>query len=219
MGTRLVIDKNFRRRADTIERHDALVGTRFGRLLVVGWAGVSGRRHYLTCECECGVKGSFCLANLRSGHSRSCGCLSREVAVTSNTTHGLTNHSLYRVWAGMKSRCTDKQHPKYANYGGRGITVCDRWASFPAFLEDMGERPEGTSIDRVDNNGDYEPSNYRWATGEQQARNKRSTVLSDEKVRIIRGSDLTHAELGRQLDVCQTLVRKVRSGSLWKSVV
>lgn len=145
-----------------------LTGMSFSRLTVIGEA----RKHYWLCRCECGVEKSIYQSNLISGRTRSCGCLNRE-NLNVKGTHRKTGTEAYRVWAAMKARCYRVTSKDYPNWGGRGITVCDRWKnSFENFLEDMGDRPPGFTIDRIDVNGNYEPGNCRWATKEQQSRNK-----------------------------------------------
>lgn len=155
-----------------------LVGQKFGRLTVIelGMTQSWGRRMWV-CMCECGSVTNVVTQSLKSGNTKSCGCYNREVVVGLKTTHGHAGSPEYVSWASMKNRCNNKKGNRYADWGGRGIRVCDRWnGSFENFLEDMGERPSiEHTIDRYpDVNGNYEPDNCRWATPKQQNRNKRS---------------------------------------------
>jgi hypothetical protein len=156
-----------------------MLGLTFGRLTVVERAENYRRLAQWLCECECGGSAVVRGSSLRSGQTRSCGCLALEHtrSIQREPTHGHTRgglkHPLYAAWAAMRQRCQNPAHHGYANYGGRGITVCERWRDFGAFLADMGERPEGLTLDRIDNDGNYEPGNCRWATALEQRHNQR----------------------------------------------
>jgi hypothetical protein len=158
-----------------------LLGHVFGRLTVVARAGSSPAGAALwECRCECGntvvVNGHLLRDRPSRQGTKSCGCLHREAVAAINWKHGLQrdNKPEYNTWHGMLRRCYDPNHRAYPYYGGRGIKVCDAWRnSFPQFLADMGKRPEGMTIERENNHGDYEPGNCIWATWVDQNCNRR----------------------------------------------
>lgn len=165
-----------------------LAGQRFGRLTAYSYAHVqlsSGRRMAAwLCICDCGNKKVIQGHHLRGGKSLSCGCLSTDAVVERNTIHGLSKTPRYLCWKAMMNRCYREDVVEYQNYGARGIRVCDRWRfgengkhPFVCYIEDTGEQPSPAhSIDRIDNDGNYEPGNVRWATKAQQMANRRTSI-------------------------------------------
>jgi hypothetical protein len=155
-----------------------ITGKVFGRLTVLSLAGKNNHRVLMwNCICSCGKKTITCGTSLRSGNSKSCGCLRLENTINANTTHGKSKTNLYKVWTSMICRCYVKTDANYSSYGGRGITVCDSWkTNYQNFLDDMGEPAIGATIDRIDNDKGYYLENCRWATRVQQQRNIRSNV-------------------------------------------
>jgi len=174
-----------RQKVGTMPARLKLEGQRFGRLTVIEFAEVRKRHAYWHCVCDCGEKLVVGASNLSSGKAKSCGCYHRDVSSQANTTHGMTRNgkrdmqSIYVRWKSMKNRCSNPANPAFNNYGGRGIKVCERWQTFESFYADMGDPPEGMTMDRIDNNGDYEPGNVRWATMSEQRKNQRPKRVID----------------------------------------
>lgn len=189
-----------------------VIGQRFGRWTVLGVAPDSTpAKQLLHVRCDCGAeKTTVLLANLLRGLSRSCGCYQRDRAGESTRTHGKSRTREHRIWCGMISRCTLVTNVKYPRYGGRGIKVCERWRrSFADFLADVGPAPSPRhSLDRIDNDGNYEPGNCRWATAVEQGMNTGKNVVLE-----IRGEKLCVTEWARRYGIAMTTVwNRLRRG-------
>lgn len=154
-------------------------GQRFGRLVTLNLVQ-SGRRERWLCQCDCGKTKIVSKLSLVHGKTTSCRCLANELTTARNTTHGKTKTRTYRIWQAMINRCKYPSNKAWKHYGGRWISVCEEWKeSFTLFLKDMGEAPPGHTIERVNSNGNYEPSNCRWATQSDQTRNtSRSRLIT-----------------------------------------
>ena len=157
-------------------------GKRFGRLTVISQRGSKNSAVCWDCICDCGAIVNVRGSDLRREYTKSCGCMNVELTKERNrSSKKIHGHSAegkqsrtYASWHAMKLRCQNKNHDSYKNYGGRGIEVCERWEDFKNFLSDMGERPEGKTLDRIDGNDNYRPDNCRWATPLEQSRNRRA---------------------------------------------
>lgn len=187
-----------------------LEGKTFGRWLVLerDRQSKAGRLRY-HCRCTCGAERSVTAQSLVEGRSTSCGCYSREVRSQVAQTHGRSRTPAYRAWTAMRARCYTPTSHKFQSYGARGITVCDAWrGSFVQFIADMGDPPPGMSLDRIDNDGNYEPGNCRWATREQQQNNRSVNVRISHD-----GAERTVAEWARIAGVSfRTMSKRIARG-------
>lgn len=202
---------------------------RFGRLTVLVRApnNHAGKTQWL-CQCDCGQELVVLGASLSNGTTSSCGCYRRDRAAGLNRSHGRRNTLEYRSWRAMKDRCLDKSHIAYPRYGGRGITIHPTWlASFEAFFADMGPRQVGTTLDRIDNDGNYEPGNCRWAPSKTQAGNRRMPKasgkwkLTPETVRMIRElheAGQSYKDLAEQFYVSPLTARRVVTRVSWAHI-
>lgn len=185
-----------------------LFGKVFNRLTVIEDVGRGKQGHVLwRCECSCGNSVVTCSADLRQGNTQSCGCLMIDQVKEANTTHGLRKHPLYNVWLKMKDRCFNPKANSYENYGGRGITVCDRWKdSLENFIEDVYPKyKEGLQLDRINNDGNYEPDNVRWVTNQQNSMNRGSDKNSSSKYKGVcwnKGTSKWQANIQKDGKLC-----------------
>ena len=183
-----------------------LDGQAFGRLTVIErFRSRNGRVTWL-CRCECGKLHEAVSHALTSGHTKSCGCWKDERNTSTKPTHGHASKKTglsptYQSWRGMWTRCTNPKVKSFKDYGARGVCVCDQWKDFGAFLSDMGTRPDGSTLDRKDVNGNYEPSNCRWVTRTEQNRNTRANYIVS-----FDGREMTQAEFSELIGMKQSTV-------------
>ena len=163
------------KRVRTTIKKDDYIGQKFNRLTILSFAPTRKNGSYVNCLCECGTQKQIRLIHVSQGATVSCGCAALEAV----TKHGMSQASENGLWRVMRQRCNDKNCKEYPYYGGRGIKVSEAWNDFATFYADMGPRPEGMTIDRVNNDGDYCKENCRWASRTEQARNRRNTVFAE----------------------------------------
>lgn len=192
-----------------------LTGYRFGRLTVLHHKITPGPKTFWVCRCDCGKEVMVGSGELKSGNTKSCGCLRRETSSkflkNKSKKHGMFGTRIYHIWDGMKARCYNKSHVAYKNYGGRGVTVCDEWRnsfeSFYGWAMSHGYQNDLT-IDRIDNDGNYCPENCRWATALEQATNKRNVILLK-----IRGETKPISEWSRETGLSKECIKyRIKSG-------
>ena len=156
---------------------ESRVGETYGQLKILSVSRAPGARDtYAKCLCDCGNNAKIRVASLANGHAKSCGCAQPKAASKANSKHGKYKDKIYCAWEGMIQRCTNKRNISYKNYGARGIDACNRWQIFENFYSDMGDVPEGLSLDRINNDSGYSKENCRWATQRQQKMNTRIRV-------------------------------------------
>lgn len=156
-----------------------ITGRKFGLLTVENFSHIKNKNAWWNCLCECGNRVKLRGNSLKIGNTKSCGCATNRLKSEGHTTHGHNTKISpeYRSWNKMKDRCGNPKSTCFKDYGGRGITFCERWTNFVWFLEDMGSRPDGTTLERIDNDKPYCKENCRWATRKDQQHNKRNTVF------------------------------------------
>lgn len=212
----------FAEKPENVQFQD-LEGKEFGRLTVIGFAGREGRRTYWFCKCRCKILIRVWASSLKNGATNSCGCFMKDRIRETQTKHGQSLKGrvskMYMTWQNMIRRCQSPSVPNFKDYGGRGITVCKRWQKFENFLEDMGERPKGKTLDRKNVNGNYEKSNCRWATQKEQQNNRsnnRILTYNDKSQTLAQWADETRIK-------AETIAKRIKNGwsvdqSLTKSV-
>lgn len=161
-----------------------------------------GKRLFWFCKCSCGTEREVLEINLVRGATKGCGCVRVGIFTKIITKHGLRYSVEYAVWSTMKDRCLNPRNKQFKHYGGRGVKVCERWMQFENFISDMGKRPKGLSLDRINNDGNYEPPNCRWATIREQSRNKRSN-----KVLIFNGKKMCVRDWDRHCGFKDSTIR------------
>jgi len=190
-----------------------LTGHRYNMLTVMQYAGRKNNRTYWQCICDCGNIKDMWAGGLIAGKSKSCGCVRNLKSKERWETHGKSKTRIYKIWKGMKTRCYNKNYPAYPYYGGKGITICNRWNDFELFYVDMGDPPtKKHEIDRIDNTGNYDLTNCRWATPAENSQNQ-----STSKRWVINGIEyLSTGEASKKLGLSVGTVKNWCDGFKYK---
>jgi len=203
-----------------------LTGVKFGRLTPINIAYRRNAKIYWRCSCECGCRVEVKTESLRSGNTKSCGCLDREKTSLRFKTHGETKTPLYYVWGAIKARCQNPKDRGYNRYGGRGIRICDEWAksyqSFRDWANNSGYK-DGLQIDRVDNDGPYNPKNCRWCTQQENVQNSTVAKLDRDQVLEIRSlfsqnPNINMEALAFEYNVVRATIYNVTNRKTWKNL-
>lgn len=215
----MIVEIPVKRRGNRIYIREDISGQKFGRLTVVCYSHDDPKQDCVSiwkCKCDCGGESFVRMAALKCGRISSCGCVFFE-------KDSRVKHPLHTIWTGIKQRCNNPNSANYKNYGGRGIRFYERWSdSYISFYEDvLPIYKKGLQIDRIDNNGHYEPGNIRWVDSKTNMRNRRATILDVEKVKEIRQSTLTHKQLSNIYGVSKQTISEIRkkNSPVWKDAI
>jgi len=195
-----------------------LTGQKFSRLTVIEKASIKNGRATWVCRCICGEQIIVYATHLLQKNTKSCGCLRKEKTQNLRKKHGLSSQAAYPSWYDMKQRCNNPMHTAYKYYGERGISVCQRWDKFENFLEDMGERPEGLTIERINNDLGYFKDNCCWATRAEQIHNSRQAKLTEKivaEIRQLRSLGAKMANLATIYNVAPNTISQVVNNKTW----
>lgn len=204
------------------KKRTQLLGQVFGKLSVLECAGLN-KFDQITwlCQCECGNQIVVRTSALTCGESRSCGCGRSEAAKKQFSIHGLYEHPLYAIWSAMKERCYNPKHPSFHRYGDRGIRVCENWlGNFELFYNWalINGYQSGLTLERIDNDGNYDPGNCKWATYHEQAQNKSSNRINRDQVALIRTDTRVNSEIAKDYGVNESTISRIKARFTWSNV-